>query len=57
MAARLEATEAQRRAFLADVTHELRTPLTVIQGDLEGLLDDVYPRDDEHLALLERSQA
>ena len=50
MAARLQASDAQRRNLLADVTHELRTPLTVIQGNLEGLLDGVYPRDDAHLA-------
>jgi signal transduction histidine kinase len=50
MAARLETNEEQRRGLLADVTHELRTPLTVIQGNLEGLLDGVYPRDDAHLA-------
>lgn len=49
MAERLGANEAQRRRLLADVTHELRTPLTVIQGQLEGLLDGVYPRDDAHL--------
>ena len=50
MAARLQASDEQRRNLLADVTHELRTPLTVIQGNLEGLLDGVYPRDDAHLA-------
>ena len=50
MAARLEANEAQRRSLLADVTHELRTPLTVMQGNLEGVLDGVYPADPEHLA-------
>ncbi len=50
MSARLQATDEQRRNLLADVTHELRTPLTVIQGNLEGLLDGVYPRDDAHLA-------
>jgi len=49
MTERLEQDEKQRRALLADVTHELRTPLTVMQGNLEALLDDVYPRDDEHL--------
>lgn len=49
MAERLQASDQTRRALLADVTHELRTPLTVIQGNLEGLLDGVYPRDDEHL--------
>ncbi len=50
MAMRLQANEATRRNLLADVTHELRTPLTVIQGNLEGLLDGVYLRDDAHLS-------
>lgn len=49
MAERLERAGSQRRQLLADVTHELRTPLSVIQGQLEGALDGVYPRDDEHL--------
>jgi two-component system OmpR family sensor kinase/two-component system sensor histidine kinase BaeS len=52
MAARLEASEAQRRRLLADVTHELRTPLTVIQGNLEALVDGVYPADGEHLGTI-----
>ena len=34
---------------MADIAHELRTPLTVIQGRLEGLIDGIYPRDDESL--------
>jgi len=49
MVARLQAHDEQRRSLLADVTHELRTPLTVVQGNLEGLLDGIYPRDDAHL--------
>lgn len=49
MTARLQAHEDQRRNLLAEITHELRTPLAVIQGNLEGLLDGVYPRDDAHL--------
>jgi len=52
MSARLEETEQDRRSALADVSHELRTPLTVIQGNLEALLDGVYPADAEHLQLL-----
>ncbi|HEY6104235.1 MAG TPA: HAMP domain-containing sensor histidine kinase [bacterium] len=57
MAERLQAHEQQRRNLLADVTHELRTPLAVIQGNLEGLLDGVYPRDDAHLTpILEEAQ-
>jgi two-component system OmpR family sensor kinase/two-component system sensor histidine kinase BaeS len=49
MAGRLQVADEQRRDLLADVTHELRTPLTVIQGNLEGLIDGVYPADEAHL--------
>jgi two-component system sensor histidine kinase BaeS len=49
MVARLEADEEQRRTLLADVSHELRTPLTVIIGNLEAILDGVYPADSTHL--------
>ena len=49
MSARLEEAEQQRRSALADVSHELRTPLTVIQGNLEALLDGVYPADAAHI--------
>jgi signal transduction histidine kinase len=49
MSSRLEEVEQQRRSALADVSHELRTPLTVIQGNLEALLDGVYPADAAHL--------
>jgi two-component system OmpR family sensor kinase/two-component system sensor histidine kinase BaeS len=57
MAERLAAAEEQRRDLLADVAHELRTPLSVIQGDVEGMLDRVYPTDPEHLEpLLEETR-
>jgi signal transduction histidine kinase len=49
MAARLETEDATRRRLLADVSHELRTPLAVIQGNLEALVDGVYPPDEVHL--------
>jgi signal transduction histidine kinase len=49
MSARLEEIEKQRQSTLADVSHELRTPLAVIQGNVEALLDGVYPADPEHL--------
>ncbi len=49
MASRLHRLDEQRRGMLADVTHELRTPLTVIQGNLEGMLDGIYPTDEANL--------
>ncbi len=52
MAERLQRHDRLRRDLMADVAHELRTPLAVIQGKLEGLLDDIYPRDDGHLTEL-----
>ena len=49
MAARLESEDETRRRLLADISHELRTPLAVIQGNLEALIDGVYPADEDHL--------
>jgi signal transduction histidine kinase len=49
MTSRLEANERQRRSLLADIAHELRTPLSVIQGNVEGVLDELYPADRAHL--------
>ncbi|HET6744880.1 MAG TPA: HAMP domain-containing sensor histidine kinase [Candidatus Limnocylindria bacterium] len=49
MNARLASDEAERRQLLADVSHELRTPLSVIQGNVEGILDGLYPADRAHL--------
>jgi signal transduction histidine kinase len=52
MTTRLEANEEQRRQLMADVAHELRTPLAVVQARLEGLIDGIYPRDDNQLKAL-----
>jgi two-component system sensor histidine kinase BaeS len=49
MSSRLEAMDAERRSALADVSHELRTPLAVIQGNVEAMIDGVYPADRAHL--------
>ncbi len=49
MSSRLSATERERRRLLAEVSHELRTPLTVISGNVEAMIDGVYPADREHL--------
>ncbi len=52
MAEHLQRLEEQRRSLLMDISHELRTPLSVLQGNLEGMLDGVYSRDDAHLSLI-----
>ncbi|MCA9990071.1 MAG: HAMP domain-containing protein [Anaerolineales bacterium] len=52
MAARLEQAEQLRRNLLADVAHELRNPLHVVQGNLQAILDDVYPLSKEEIARL-----
>jgi two-component system sensor histidine kinase BaeS len=49
MVDQLRAQSEDRQNLLADVTHELRTPLTVIQGNIEGMLDGVYARDEGQL--------
>jgi signal transduction histidine kinase len=49
MADALERNDRERRDMLADIAHELRTPLTVLRGKLEGILDGVYPADQEHV--------
>jgi signal transduction histidine kinase len=43
MAAQLEKAETLRRNLLADVAHELRGPLHLLQGNLQAILDGVYP--------------
>jgi len=52
MAEHLQRLEETRRSLLMDISHELRTPLAVLQGNLEGMLDGVYSRDDAHLSLI-----
>jgi two-component system, OmpR family, sensor histidine kinase BaeS len=57
MAEGLDRHQAERRRLLADISHELRTPLAVLRGNLEGILDGVYPADPAHLAVaLEETQ-
>jgi len=57
MAERLQENDRQRRAMLADVSHELRTPITVIQGNVEGILDGMYPADEARLkSIMEETQ-
>jgi signal transduction histidine kinase len=52
MAGQLDTQDEARRHLMADIAHELRTPLAVLQGKLEGLIDGVYPRDNDQLQAL-----
>jgi signal transduction histidine kinase len=57
MAERLQINDQQRRNMLADISHELRTPITVIQGNVEGILDGLYPADEMRLkSIIEETQ-
>jgi signal transduction histidine kinase len=58
MVEELERADQQRRNLTADVAHELRTPLHIIQGNLEGILDEVYDPTSEHIeATLDEARA
>ena len=50
MAANLEQAEQLRRHLMADVAHELRTPVSVIQGNLQAILEDVFPLEKAEIA-------
>ena len=50
MAEGLAQSEMARRNMIADVAHELRNPLGVIQGQLEGMIDGVFPTTPEQIA-------
>ena len=52
MAAQLEEAESLRQNLLADVAHELRHPIHILQGNLQAMLDDVYPLNKEEIGRL-----
>jgi histidine kinase len=45
----LAATEARRTRLLGEVAHEMRTPLTSLDGYVEGMIDGVFPADQDTL--------
>lgn len=49
MVSQLEDSENLRRKLLSDVAHELRNPLHVIRGNIEAMIDGVFPMNEEEL--------
>jgi signal transduction histidine kinase len=39
----LENQDKIRQELIADISHELKTPITKVRGQLEGIIDGVYP--------------
>jgi two-component system OmpR family sensor kinase len=52
MAQGLQKAEEVRRNLMADVAHELRTPLTVLRGNLQAMLEGLYPANRDELRVL-----
>jgi len=51
---RLSQEEALRRQWTSDITHDLRTPVTTLRGQLEGLIDGVFPLTKERIEKIYR---
>lgn len=49
LASDLARQESLRQRMVADISHELRTPLTTIRGQVEAMIDGIWPRSTEHL--------
>jgi signal transduction histidine kinase len=52
MAAELKRAQLAQRNMLADITHELRHPVHLFQGNLQGIIDGVFPLEMEEILLL-----
>ncbi len=57
LASALQQTERRRLRLISEVSHELRTPLATIKGYAEGLVDGVFPADEEVLTAVGREAA
>ncbi|MCC4610001.1 ATP-binding protein [Xanthomonas campestris] len=54
MTVKLQQYERELRESSAMLAHELRTPLNAAMGRVQGMLDEVFPREPEQLRLVHR---
>ncbi|OJF90174.1 cell wall metabolism sensor histidine kinase WalK [Alkalibacterium sp. 20] len=53
LADQLAMQQTMRNQLVSDLAHEVRTPLTTLQGNIEAMMDGVWPMTTERLALIE----
>jgi signal transduction histidine kinase len=52
MSAALAESQTVRRRMTSDIAHELRSPASVMRGQLEAMMDGVFPLNTEQLAVV-----
>lgn len=52
MSAALAEGEAVRQRMTSDIAHELRSPVSVMRGQVEAMMDGVFPLNSEQLAVV-----
>lgn len=52
LAHQLSMQQTMRNQLVSDLAHEVRTPLTTLQGNIEAMMDGVWPMTTERLALI-----
>jgi signal transduction histidine kinase len=52
MSAALADSETVRQRMTSDIAHELRSPVSVMRGQLEAMMDGVFPLNTEQLAVV-----
>lgn len=53
LAEQLAMQQTMRNQLVSDLAHEVRTPLTTLQGNIEAMMDGVWPMTTERLALID----